>query len=159
MKQIRADCSQIDIADIKGTLLFFFCSLFCSHAVSGKYHIPRIDCFLLPVELLSNLKIYRIKFTIHCYPTLLFSEVQSIWRLISEFKFMFCIKVGWHKEQCILKLLSTFCGNPWKRFEKSLDENLNWAQAPRDTCSKQKLEWRHQVWKAVYTGNPKVSVF
>ena len=24
MKQIRADCSQIDIADIKGTLLFFF---------------------------------------------------------------------------------------------------------------------------------------
>ena len=52
MKQIRADHSQIDIADIKRTLLFlffFFCSLFCLHAVSGKYHELHSKHWLLPI--------------------------------------------------------------------------------------------------------------
>ena len=64
--------------------------------------IPSIDCFLLPVELLDSLKIYKIKFAIRGYPTVLPSDVQSIWGLISEYEFMFCVKVGWHKGQCIL---------------------------------------------------------
>ena len=29
--------------------------------------------------------------------------------------------IGWHKEQCILKPLSTFRGNPWKRFGEKLE--------------------------------------
>jgi len=36
MKQICADLSQFDIADIKGTVSFF--SFIFLHAVSGKYH-------------------------------------------------------------------------------------------------------------------------
>ena len=45
-------------------------------------------------------------------------------------------------------------------FKKSLGENLNFAWAPCTCCKlEEKPEWRHQAWKAVHAGNPKVNLF
>ena len=59
-----------------------------------------------------------------------------------EYKFMFHIKVGWHKGNVFLSYCKLFVEIYGSVFKKSLGKNLNLVRAPHDTSSR-------RAWKAV----------